>query len=182
MADPVPEVPSTEKYLDTRIAAARTELRSRFLFVYEKCVKGTGIGMYNIITYAAQEHISNDTWMEMSSDGWIKKWLEEDPKGPRKEKSNAEKMQKYFLKICEHNYENFKIFYRQQGLFTRDWDRIFTALTAYLEVLTEKIALDSSWQSYLKWKFTGQGRQVSVEHLLMQLKNVNETDDSENHL
>ncbi len=180
MADPVPEVPSTEKYIDTRIAAARTELKSRFLYVYENHVRG--IGMYNIITYDAQEHMSNDAYMEMASDGWIKKWLQEDPKGPRREKSNAEKMLKCFGQICRDNYENFKLFYRENGIFTSHWDRIFTALTAYLEVLTEKIAVDSSWKSYFKWKFTGQGRQVSVEHLLMQLKNVNEPDDSENHL
>jgi len=165
MTDPVPEVASTEKDLDTRMATARTELKTRFMFMYKNHVKKIGLrdiirsrDGYNVEAYRVEEEMER-----------FKKWLEELPRGPRTENINTRKMQECFEKISAQNYDMFNMTYREDGRFRREWDRILTAVTEYRQVLTEKIAT-TSWASYFNWKITGQGRQVSVEHLLMQLK------------
>ena len=173
MTDAAAEIPPPVD-LDTQIADSRTTLKDQFFIVYEKCVRN----IYYIITYDDLEDLS-DTLNEIGTEGWIKEWLEKDSQGPRTERHKAQKMQECFEKICAENYKNFNMMYRADGLFTREWDLISTALKTYLNVLNQKIKVTGTWTNYLKWKLTGTGQHVSVELLLLQLKNINETDDSE---
>ena len=118
----------------------------------------------------------------------FKKRLDEDKKGPRTENNNAAKMLKCFLYICWKNDEkqkkdhygnltscqNFKWKYQSDDVVLDDWHSVIRNLTSYMGYLTEKISLSSHWYSYPYWYVTGQGQQVPVEHLLMQLKQLSE--------
>jgi hypothetical protein len=170
MADPVPQVASTENDLDTRMATARNKLKTSFMLIYDDHVKNDEL--HYIISSARNHdddpHPAYKLRQEMET---FKKWLEELPGGPRTENSNTIKMQECFEKIKAWNYSGFNSTYQSDGRLRRKWDCIVTAAQEYRQVLTEKIKT-TSWYSYLKWKIRGQGRQVSVEHLLMQLKEI----------
>jgi hypothetical protein len=168
MTDPVPEVASTEKDLDTRMATARNKLKTSFMLIYDDHVKNDEL--HYIISSARNNdddpHPAYKLRKEMET---FKKWLEELPGGPRTENSNSIKMQECFEKMVAQNYEMWNSTYRYDRRITQKWDAVLTAVEEYRQVLTEKINT-TPWYTWWTWKVTGQGRQVSVEHLLMQLK------------